>query len=358
MAQTDVEYPDTGYPALHQPQPPLESRAEGNLPNAYDAPASRQNSSGYQVTTREENRPEPQRGFYGDKYGTSDSGSVVATDASSAADRYAGADSGSSRYSDPGTDRGYSRYGKGEDLPAPNQNLPAANASPLVSDADTGYEPYGGQTYDRSPDQRAMQSYSSDLNVDDRDAQGLADTSRQVTEDLREDYQRTTNELRGRLEQGASSLSGSVQGIAREAGQQLERGAAEVGRSVRDGYSRFSSNFSDEPNGTVATEATQGGRDDRVPELDNSQTPSSSSLSGPAGSQQDSSFNAAAEMRSGPTTNPSRTRQPWRPGSTNSYPGDAVDQTQYPSSTYGDVEPASYPATADDSERRFAPSYR
>jgi hypothetical protein len=215
----------------------------------------------------------------------------------------------------------------------------------LVSDSESGYDPTGGQSGAEFPESGSGAPYADDLSDPSGRPQGVADTTRQIAEEIREDYQRTSDELRNRLKQGANSLSDStreltnnVQGLARQAGEQVDRSATEMTEGIRDGYSRYSSPASDPAS-------------DLPSDLSNDAAPSTTI---PASDH-------ASALPSDPGREPSRatrSSQPWRPGSTGTYPAGELDQSRYPSTgAPSEIEPASYPETIG-SESRFAPAYR
>jgi hypothetical protein len=346
-------YPDTGYPMLHQPGGSSvrgtgsPSRNLAGSSGDYDDSPSASGGPGL--------RAQPQRGFYGDSY-REPSGGRYAETAAGAEDlppgRYSDAEAGASRFSGSGSD--YSRYGNPNDVAGSR----AGTHEPLVSEPDQGYDPRGGQPRGDLSDSAGQVPYADDLTDPAKRPQTMADTTRQIADGVRDDYQRTGDELRGRLKEGASSISDStreltnnVQGLVREAGEQVERNATELTRGMRDGYSRYSNSAGEPGEGQDA--------DDLASDATASGQPSESSIySDPGAADGANAPYGASSQDPQQATRAIRSSQPWRPGSTGTYPAGDFDQTHLPAGgEQGDVEPASYPESVG-AESRLAPAYR
>jgi hypothetical protein len=328
-----TNYPDTGYPPLQQPNSARSGEPTSrSLTGSPGAPAERTPRQAAPAL-----RAQPQRGFYGDSY--DESRGRYAETTAGAEDlpppgRYSEEGANSGRYADP--DPSDSRYA-----------APAAGARPgaeeaLVSDPDQGYDPRGGQPGRDLPEDAGRAPYADDLAAPSDGPQGMSGATRQIADGIRQDYEKTSEELRGRLKGTADSLSNStremtnnVQGIVRQAGEQVERGTAEMGRSLREGYSRYS-----DPGAEPLDDRDSG-------DLANDLPPAAESGYGDS---------TTVDAQVPQATRANRSSQPWRPGSTGTYPAGDLDQTQLPAGR-GEIEPASYPANVGN-ETRLTPAYR
>jgi hypothetical protein len=120
----------------------------------------------------------PERGFYGDRYSDADGSS---------------------------TDRGYSRYGTSDELPAPSTRNDRYSDSVDARSADAADLADGSATE------------STELNDPD-----LSETARQIKDGLRSDYQRTTEELQSRIREGYSRFSSDADQVADPAAADAE----------------------------------------------------------------------------------------------------------------------------------------
>ena len=136
-----------------------------------------------------------------------------------------------------------------------------------------------------------------------------------------------------------------------------------VGRGMRDGYSRFSTSWGSEPE--TQTQSVQGAATSAQQTLVTDDARQVSAAAAEAGGPDSGNLSESQPSRYGSAfgaealpSQPPRSSQPWRPGSTTSYPADGLDQTRSPSrGLVPQVAPASYPSTAE-GPQRFAPSYR